>query len=379
MKRSRRNGVAVDFPAVLQRGDFLQALKANFLDYAQYLARYSSVAVAVAFILAYVATALLRIGHPFELEWMEGGSVDHVRRALDAERLYVAPSLDFTPFIYPPLYYYVAAAFSTVMGAGFEALRLVSFLSSLGSFLLIFLIIKHETNSKAAAILGAGLFAATYQLGGTWFDIARVDSLHLLLMLGGIYTLRFHRSERAYLLAGLLIALSYFTKQSAMSVMLPLIAYALITDWQKAVYFMGSLGVVAVGGTFLLDALHDGWFSFYIFDLPQQHTIVPHFYLAFWTEDLLKPLPIAIVMAALYLFSQGAKPDKSRFLFYGLLTVGIVGGAWYSRLHSGGWFNVLIPMYALISILFGLAAHSAVQFFKPEPDRNKKVGEVLLG
>ena len=43
-----------------------------------------------------------RLPHLFEIEWMEGSMVDHVRRVIDGQPLYVAPSLDFVPFIYPP-------------------------------------------------------------------------------------------------------------------------------------------------------------------------------------------------------------------------------------------------------------------------------------
>ena len=73
-------------------------------------------ALAALYPLAYVAIALTRMGYPFELEWMEGGVVDHVRRILDGHPLYVEPTLGFTPFIYPPLYFYAAAFVSRLMG-----------------------------------------------------------------------------------------------------------------------------------------------------------------------------------------------------------------------------------------------------------------------
>ena len=34
-----------------------------------------------AYVLTFLFVALARIGYPFELEWMEGGMVDHLRRA----------------------------------------------------------------------------------------------------------------------------------------------------------------------------------------------------------------------------------------------------------------------------------------------------------
>jgi len=40
---------------------------------------------------SYLTVALLRVGYPFELEWMEGTIADHVRRILDGQPLYVPP------------------------------------------------------------------------------------------------------------------------------------------------------------------------------------------------------------------------------------------------------------------------------------------------
>ena len=45
---------------------------------------------------------------PFELESVEGHCLQQVGRVLDGQPLYVAPSLDFVPLIYMPLYFYLA-------------------------------------------------------------------------------------------------------------------------------------------------------------------------------------------------------------------------------------------------------------------------------
>src|SRR5690606_21399910 len=73
---------------------------------------------ALAYVAGFVWTALARIGHPFELEWMGGAFVDHVCRVLDGQSIYVAPSADFVPFLYTPLYMYASAAVARVIGEG---------------------------------------------------------------------------------------------------------------------------------------------------------------------------------------------------------------------------------------------------------------------
>lgn len=67
-------------------------------------------AAALWYLLAFVGVAWRRLPHPYQLEWMEGGSVEHVRRILSGDPLYPEPAIEFVPFIYTPLYFYVGAA-----------------------------------------------------------------------------------------------------------------------------------------------------------------------------------------------------------------------------------------------------------------------------
>ena len=41
----------------------------------------------------YLVLAVIHLSYPFELEWMEGGMVDHVRRVLAGQKLYVKPTI----------------------------------------------------------------------------------------------------------------------------------------------------------------------------------------------------------------------------------------------------------------------------------------------
>ena len=81
---------------------------------------------AVVAVVVVTAVMLRRVGHPYELEWLEGGSVEHVRRVLHGRSLYPAPSVDFVSYPYPPLYWWASAGAASVLGVGFLPLRLVS-------------------------------------------------------------------------------------------------------------------------------------------------------------------------------------------------------------------------------------------------------------
>ena len=86
-------------------------------------------ALCVLFVLGFLALAALRVTYPFELEWQEGGMLDHVLRVLAGQPLYVEPSLEFIAFPYTPLYFHVSALACKVLGVGLPALRVVSILA----------------------------------------------------------------------------------------------------------------------------------------------------------------------------------------------------------------------------------------------------------
>src|SRR3954471_7930841 len=102
-------------------------------------------AIGSAFVLMYLYIALGRLSYPFDLEWMEGSMVHHVARVLAGQPIYAPPTLEFTAFLYPPLYYYVSAAVARVTGLGFTPLRLVSLASSVAVFWFMGALAKRET------------------------------------------------------------------------------------------------------------------------------------------------------------------------------------------------------------------------------------------
>jgi hypothetical protein len=71
--------------------------------------------------------ALARLGYPTTIEWMEGGTLEHVARVLAASLSTGRRLLEFTPYIYGPLYYHLAAPVAKLFGLRLLSLRMVSF------------------------------------------------------------------------------------------------------------------------------------------------------------------------------------------------------------------------------------------------------------
>ena len=312
--------------------------------------RWVCVALSAFFVLLFLYVAAHRMRFPFELDRMESGMLTSVWRLRHGFPLYAAPSLDWAPFLYAPLFFYVSAAVSKLVGISFGTLRLVSTLATVGSFGLIFLLVWTETKRFAAAALAVGLFASLYPIVLAWFDVGRVDSLSTFFFLAALYATR--RLNPFF--AALLWLLAFLTKQT----FLPLGLAVFLIDWQRPRrMFAGMLSflLLAVASVFWLNHVSQGWFSFYAFGTPGVLGWSFHTAVMFPFNDLLEPWPIAvalIVIAAASTRIRWRERDASYLLIVSAL---LTAAVWFVRAHAGANLNALIPLYAWMAVLAGIA------------------------
>jgi len=310
-------------------------------------------------IAAYLWVALHRVGYPYELDWMEGGSVELAARLTGGHSLYTAPSLAFVGWTYTPLYYWVAATVAKLTGIGFLPLRLVSLTSSLVSMATLAWIVTRETGNRIAGLVAAGLFAATYRISGAWFDTGRVDSLFLALTLLALAWGRSARSVRGGIALGVLAFLAFFTKQTALLALLPVLAYLVLTRRRVGTAALITLLALVVASTVVLSASTDGWYGYYAFSELAGQPLAHKYWLGFWVDDVLEklwPLVVGIFGSAVTLARRAtALPSLgSSPVYCATAAAGLIGSAWVSRLHTGGYANVLMPAYAATALLAGL-------------------------
>jgi hypothetical protein len=310
-------------------------------------------AAALAFIGAFLWVALRRMGHPYELEWMEGGVLIHVQRVLAGQPLYTAPSLDFVPFLYTPLYYYLAAPFAW-LHAGFLPLRALSLACTAATLAVLYLWIRGRTQSRLAAGLGAGFYAAAFAATGFWYDLARVDSLFILALLTALWTLDGPANTPRLLASALLFAVAFQCKQSSLLVAACMAPMYLGGGRKRLALAALVLAVGIPGMIWILDLAHRGWYAYYVFGLPSHHPILASAWLGFWTRDTLTVFPLAFAAGAAALAGRFRRGDARGTLFLMAGTAGMLGAAYASRLHVGGWDNVLMPAFAWLSLLTGL-------------------------
>jgi hypothetical protein len=186
-----------------------------------------------------------RFAYPYDLEWMEGGLLQHAQRITDGQGLYVAPSIDFIPYLYTPLYPGLISLLGSAFGITYQLGRALSILALLGiTALAIAAIVRWRprilqrfaivpssapTMGDAAgrgprwvgAALAVGVFAAGYPYVEGWYDLVRADTLFLFLITAGVLAAsRWARAgvggngDALMMALGAILTLAFFTKQT---------------------------------------------------------------------------------------------------------------------------------------------------------------------
>lgn len=311
-------------------------------------------------IVVYVATAPARLRYPYDLHWMEGSSVDIARRVSLAEPLYTAPTLDFVSWPYPPLYYWVAGGLSWIIGPGYLPLRLVSLAAALAVLGLVAVIVTRRTGHALAGLVAAGAYAGTFQLSGSWADIGRVDSLMLALLLAGVVAAQRASTIRHGLLVGLLLGAAVMTKQNAVLVALPLLA---VTGWRHRRVLWSAVPAF-VAAVLVPSAIEqwrsDGWYAEVVGLQLLGHGVAADRILGFWPADVVAPLAGLVLVVSWATVARRRQTGAGGWRAVAgdvelVACVGLLLIAWSGRLHDGGFRNVLMPAYAAVAILTGLA------------------------
>jgi hypothetical protein len=300
----------------------------------------------------------LRMRYPFQLEWVEGATATASQWILSGHFLYEHLSLQFTPLLYNPLYFYVSALFSAALGPGFLAPRLVSVLATLGTCGLIFDLVRRETASLVGALAAAGFYAATFKVTGVWMDVARVDALLVFWLILAAYWARRVPGARGAVGCAALLTLAYFTKQSALPFFIAFGGYYLLESRRAWLVYWPTALVFVLGAAWLLNIVSEGWYGFYAWYVVRNTVLDAAAIRAFWQADLLgnAPFALGVSVTALALlgspFARSAPGVRSRF--YWALITGALVSSWWNRSFAAAYVNALMPTMACLGILIGL-------------------------
>jgi hypothetical protein len=214
----------------------------------------------------------LRVGYPLELEWMEGGSLQQAWRVQQGLPVYGPPSPDFVPFLYPPLYPALLAALGFVFPLGYVLGRCVGIAAVIATGVALWRIGRTEQKPVAHRALAVGLFLSGYVFSFRWLDLARGDALFLALLLWGLVLLReAEDSWRRAAMAGVLVALAFWTKQTAAVFVVASGIAALLVAPRQIWAYAGTIALIDGGGVLLGQWLTEGWLWTWIYEMHQLH------------------------------------------------------------------------------------------------------------
>ena len=307
-----------------------------------------------------------RLAYPYDLEWMEGGMLNHALRLQTGDGIYVPPSVDFIPYLYTPLYPWLLAVLGRVFGLGYTLGRAVGVASMLAVLALGTLAIIREAPrcrrplALAAAAAFAGFYAATYPWVEGWYDLVRGDTLQLALGLGGLVALRaWARRPALVAVAAALLAVSFFAKQTGVLFVAAGGAALLVMNWRAVPIYVAVAGAIGGGGSYLMNRATDGWYWIYVFQVHQQHdTNTDRFVHSFGLELGHFPAMTAVILAGLVavLIRRHELPRSARsFLYWAFLfACGTVIGAIGWATQWAHW-NAYIPAMTFGGVAAGCA------------------------
>ncbi|MGH1345300.1 MAG: ArnT family glycosyltransferase [Nannocystales bacterium] len=315
------------------------------------------VGVSIVVISVVLLVMVLRIGFPLELEWMEGGVLHQAQRFAHGEALYPPPGRDFVPFLYTPGFAVLLGSLGKVFGVSYTLGRLISIVSCVAIGWAIWRAVELAGKPRAHRIAAVALFASGYVFTFRWLDLARPDTLAMALCVWALVVLRDARgSHRKAIFAGVLMALSFWTKQTAATFVIASGVGALLVAPRQLPAYALSIAVIDGGGVLVGNALTEGRLWHYIYELHQSH--------AFNDERF-------------------EKKTWGMFLHAGpfvLLAASVSLGAWLNRLRTSSerWVEAAEPAYWGLMAFTGLLV-SALGYSTQWAEPNAFIPGVLMG
>lgn len=362
-----------------------------------------------------------RVPYPFDLEWMEGGMLAHAWRLQHGRALYPAPSAEWIPFVYPPGYAAVLAALGSVFGLSPPLGRLVSVAGTALAALGIGHAVTRVVRDPLPGVLAAVCYLGTWPQGGAFFDLVRTESLGVgLLALAVAAALDGRRGTPVA--SGLALAAAFVVKQNHAVFGLPLLYLFAARDGRAAALrFLAASAGPALAVTALWSWRSEGRFLTYVLAVPASHGLKGPRGFPGTPWELGQALPALLLggAAALVLRVRGfagrvvvgsggvaaalLAHERGAAFPFGLppvegvpasgavasavgvaaLAVGALGGPWRKvgpagralwsltalaiggaalmRAHHGGFVNVHMPMFAVVTIASTVAVVSVAR------------------
>ncbi|MGZ3426466.1 MAG: hypothetical protein ACXVCV_07450 [Polyangia bacterium] len=316
-----------------------------------------------------------RFAFPYDLEWMEGGMLAHALRLANGQPIYARPSVDFIPYLYTPGYPAAVFVLGKIFGIGYKLGRFISLAGFFAVVVLGYVYARREGGSRAAAACAIAIIFGAWVPTGTFYDLARPDSLFMGLVTAGLLVGWWKRhSWTGGVAAALLLIAAFFVKQTAAPFMLALGLALLLAVPRTALVYGATLAVVGLPSLWLANRVSDGWFWTYVSVLHRKHDFFPA------RAFLGTPGRLALVLGPSILLVPWALARRRTpgLVYATFIAVAGIGAACTSFGTQWAFTNAFMPGVMLPAIAIGVAAGRLLDDTREAPPRLRPAAVYLL-
>ncbi len=307
-------------------------------------------------LLLYVVSILGVYGIPYGVDFGEGYLADMSLRLVSGANPY--HSLENAPWIvssYPPLYPLLNGLITAIVGPSLLPGRFIATASFIGILAVTVLVMRKMRVSTTIAVMTAGLLLVL-PWGVRWSQVVRVDTLGILLSLGGLYWwIRSSRRSDA-VVAAILLAGAVLTKHSLLAAPLACLVHGFLTRDSRRMILLALL-LVLIGGSYgLINLLTGGGLFLHLFTYTANAWFLPRFiggvgmyFKPTWSLHVIAIAALLIpgtvsgtrriigwycLLAHLALFAYGFEGSDTNYLIEPLLTASLLAGLTLDRMTA---------------------------------------------
>ncbi len=298
---------------------------------------------------------------PLFLETMEGTVLEHVRRAVAFAPLYPAPTPDFVPLAYNPLFYIINIPMTGLTGLGLPAVRMTASLGLALSALLVFRIVCDQTGDRWCGLIAAGLFAAAYKVMDAYLDTAHSDSWLLASILFGSWLIGRARGRTSDLMGVAVLCAAFWFKQHGALFAIAGVVFLIGRDGLRRSLPALALAI-ALGPLLYVFAgpiLFGSHFHYFTLDVPSSwSTFSPKAILRF-AGFLLLAYPLLLVASTIWWLDDVVRLRRNITIWHAQWIAGLASSV-MATLAPGSAGNVFAPVGTLLIICGTIAVARAL-------------------
>jgi hypothetical protein len=290
-----------------------------------------------------IATFAWRLTYPYDLEWMEGGVLAHAWRVQHMEGIYVEPSPEFIPMIYPPGYFGLLAALGWPFGLSHALGRAVSITGTLAACAaLVWGAQRYAPRGEgeptwlptAWGLLASAIFLGFYERSGAFYDLVRPDGLQMGLLAWSI-VLSPDEDRRRRTLGAVALTLAFVVKHNAGMYGFPLaLTVWAAHGWREALRWGLTCAVPALLFVLGMQAATDGLFLTWLLDVPASHPMLHERFIPGTIREQASAAAVAWALIAAWALVRA--PRIATRLPVPLVTVPPMIGAAGAAIHLSG-------------------------------------------